>query len=244
MFKTFFIIWALFFFGIIGTTIWIIVYMFRKRASMTPEKVKAELSKVLEKKRPELVEHRNHDIQHLCRQQLNNFYVKGISSERERGVLADENGKPFLFYAWADTAIIESKFQLFAVTHRNTYYVRLHEGFMVFKVNDEIVAFHQYRTGIFLDKNRQLIGQINRNVGKALEFDSKYNHAGFDIHRPNDSSNFPIEFVSGTKAVLINKHNPNYRLASKFITPKPSKIECDILMALSIQYVSDVLWSD
>ncbi|NJN77111.1 MAG: hypothetical protein HC803_01260 [Saprospiraceae bacterium] len=135
MFKTFFILWAVFFFGIIGFMIWIIIYMFRKRAKMTPKKVEAQLSKVLAKKRPELVEHRNHDILHLSRQQLNNFYVKGISTERERGVLADENGEPFLFYAWADPAIIESKFQLYAVTHRNTYYVKFHKGFMVFKVN-------------------------------------------------------------------------------------------------------------
>ncbi|NJN77110.1 MAG: hypothetical protein HC803_01255 [Saprospiraceae bacterium] len=89
-----------------------------------------------------------------------------------------------------------------------------------------------------------MIGHVNRSVGEPLEFDSKYGYADFNTYRPNDSSGFPIEFTSGTKAVLINKHQPDYRLASRVLTKNPSKTECDILMALSIQYISDVLWND
>ncbi|MGB0984928.1 MAG: hypothetical protein ACPG19_12845 [Saprospiraceae bacterium] len=242
IFTLFFIVYGLFFLGVPILMFLLIRYMIRKRKKMTPEKVRAVLEEAVEKRRPNLVPHKDYDALFLSQRTLKNFYAKGISLEKERGILADTNGEPMLFYIWADPAIIQSKMQLIAVTSRKTYFLRLHKGFMILKVNDQIVGFHNYRSGAILDKDRKVIGVINRYLGDKTAKISEFQGFNFDVYRQLDNSSFPVQFTSGTKAYITNKYSSSNRKAINIDSQHLYEHEQDWLVALTVNYLSGALW--
>jgi hypothetical protein len=242
MFKLFFIVYILFFLSVPISMFFIIRYMIRKRKKMTPEKVKAVLDEAIEKRRPNLVPHNDYDVLFLSQRKLKNFYTKGLSLEKERGVLADTNGEPMLFYSWADPAIIQSKMQLIAVTSRKTYFLRLHQGYMILKVNDKIVGFHNYRSGAILDKDRNVIGVLNRYLGDKTKQFKDLQGYNFEVYRQLENSSFPVQFTSGTKAFITNKYSSNNRKAVNIDTKHLYEHEQDWLIALTVNYLSGAMW--
>lgn len=215
--------------------------MIKKRKSMTPEKVEAVLLKDMERRKPNLVRHEGFDIKYLTLLKLQNFYVKGVSLEKSRGVLADIDGKPMLYYVWADSAIIMSKVQILATTYQNTYHLALQDKVMTLTVNGQIVGYHQYESGAIFNQEKKLIGVINRYTGnRTLSHHILRNYA-FEVARQNEESPYPIEFLSGTKALLTNKYHPTTDYAVQY-TGNISKNEQHWLVALAINYISGALW--
>ncbi len=235
--KYFFIIWIVLFFGGIGTTIWLIYYMIKKRRTASHKEIKKKLTKDINKKAPNLSKHESHDIYHLYTSESSYLVIDGLSSNRAKGVLRGENNQKFLYYSWIDPIILSSKFQLLAKTSSKIYYVRMLKNTMVFMVNNSIIGFHQVHSGLFFNKEKEVIGQINTNYGNAPIINKKYGQLNFDLFRENSNDNYPVEFLSGTKALITNKSNTYHDLAIRLQSEHTTTLEKDILTAYAIQYI-------
>lgn len=232
IFKYFFILWFTLFFGGIAFTIWIIYYMIKKRKSQKPADIEKKLLKDIRKKAPKLSIHQDHDIFHLHSRESQYFTMDGISANRGKGILSDENHDKFLYYTWIDTVIIESKLQLMAKTTSKLYYIQFKNGVIIFRINNQILGYHYLRKGLFYDRNKQIIGQINQNVGNPPKTKQR-----FDVFREEELSDYPIEFKSGTRAYITNKSRTPSSIAVSKISETASEVEKDIVMAFAIQYI-------